>query len=364
MKQKIGKWMTMLCGLLLAGGSFTSCSMMHQDLDDCPTGLYLTFRYDYNLERADMFSDHVGAVTVYVFDEQGRYLSSHTEANSAGYLPLKSPVYTMHLSLPEGKYKFLALAGQKSYEEMMAEAGAKFVRHEPEYGGAMEDLSVTLDHEPAGEGIFEVKHQGQPLDTLWHGMQPEPVEVFEQKPTYDTISLVRDTKQIHVALRDLDVPEETDINDYELKIIDRNARILWNNDVDETDRVVYTPYATWNTDDRVPATKVQEGATDAIGHIAHADFMTSRILWHENPADDAVLYITHKESGREVVRMNLASMLARMRLSQEMIYSPQEFLDRGYDYRMTFYLKGGTWAYLEMEIDVLSWSMRVENVEL
>ena len=59
-----------------------SCTMMHQDLDDCPVGLYLTFAYDYNLERADMFNDHVGSVTVYVYDSTGHYVTKQEEVNT------------------------------------------------------------------------------------------------------------------------------------------------------------------------------------------------------------------------------------------------------------------------------------------
>lgn len=63
------KRLTWLCIAALSTPVFTSCDMMTEDRDDCPMGLYLNFKYDYNLERADMFNDHVGAVDVYVFDE-------------------------------------------------------------------------------------------------------------------------------------------------------------------------------------------------------------------------------------------------------------------------------------------------------
>lgn len=50
------------------GSVLTSCSMMEEDLPPCPQGLDLYFRYDYNLQRANMFPDHVGAVDVYVYE--------------------------------------------------------------------------------------------------------------------------------------------------------------------------------------------------------------------------------------------------------------------------------------------------------
>ena len=64
-----------LLALLFAAGltlAVASCSMMEEDRSDCPTGLYVRFVYDYNMQRADMFKDHVGYVVVYVYDETGR----------------------------------------------------------------------------------------------------------------------------------------------------------------------------------------------------------------------------------------------------------------------------------------------------
>lgn len=54
------------------GGAATSCTMIEDDVTDCPTGLYVRFVYDYNTQRADMFRDHVGHVKLYVYDEIGR----------------------------------------------------------------------------------------------------------------------------------------------------------------------------------------------------------------------------------------------------------------------------------------------------
>ena len=156
MRDKMKKWFAAWCGLTAACAMTTSCSMMQDDLDDCPTGLYLSFKYDYNLQRADMFNDHVGAVTVYVFDEEGRYVTKQEEANVPGHAPLSSPLYTMRMNLAPGKYKFLVLAGQKDYEAQLAGGGARFVRREPGAGDAMEGaLDVTLDR-VAGASGWEV----------------------------------------------------------------------------------------------------------------------------------------------------------------------------------------------------------------
>ena len=87
MEYSVKKCVAWLGYAFLAAGLSTSCDMMHDETDDCPTGLYLSFKYDYNLQRADMFNDHVGAVSVYVFDETGHYVTCREVKNEGDYRP-------------------------------------------------------------------------------------------------------------------------------------------------------------------------------------------------------------------------------------------------------------------------------------
>ena len=198
---------------LAAAATLSSCDMMTEDRDDCPTGLYLTFKYDYNLQRADMFGDHVGAVDVYVFDKDGKYVKTLSEANAASVRPLASPTYAMHANLAPGKYKFIVLAGQATYADQLNSQRATFMRSELQRGDDMQKLDIRLETTQEGEAVVRVDNKGLPLDTLWHGMELEPVQVYAEKPTYHTISLMRDTKKISVTLRDIDAPHEVDVND-------------------------------------------------------------------------------------------------------------------------------------------------------
>lgn len=350
MKNKLA---VLLQAALLAGG-LTSCEYIHEDLEPCPSGLRLTFEYDYNLQRADMFADHVGSVTVYVFDDAGSFLFSQTESGEA----LAKDGYEMNLELSPGQYSYVVSALQKPYEEALAE-GADFIRTEPSVGEPMEQIAHELEY---NKSTMMVENEGLPLDTLWHGMRVEPIEVKLDKVTRDTVSLVRNTKQISVALREIDAPTRIDVANYDFRILDRNARLLWDNSVDESNAIIYTPYATRNTEDRTKS-DTEEG----IGRMAHADFMTSRILYHDKAEDDAILSVTNKETGEEVIRVNLADMLSRLRTAADIYrYTPQEFLDRGYDYQLTFFLKGDTWEYVNVEISVLSWAKRIqyEHIEI
>lgn len=100
--------------------------------------------------------------------------------------------------------------------------------------------------------------------------------------------------------------------------------------------------------------------------MAHADFMTSRIIYHSgaDAAHNAQLVIYNKRTQQNVVRIDLADFLQRLRSSAERNYTAQEFLDRGYDYRLSFYLKGGSWSYASIEIGVLSWAVHIQNEDI
>lgn len=88
-------------GTIVALGSMlSSCNdLMHDDLPPCDMGVDLQFKYDYNVQRADMFNDHVGGVCVFVFDEQGNLVARQDAANEGKSQPLKDPNYAMRIDL-------------------------------------------------------------------------------------------------------------------------------------------------------------------------------------------------------------------------------------------------------------------------
>lgn len=344
---------------LLLGMSLSACTdLIFDSREGCERGVFINFVYDYNLQHSDMFADHVGEVTVYVFDEDGNYLDQYTEANEGDYKPLKDKDYEMYLDLPEGKYRFIALAHQRKIDE---DSRTRYLTTKMEAGSRMEDLKIELECVSPldNDGILLINHHGEPLDTLWHAMSAQAVEVTQGQYTYHTLPLMRNTNYISVTLRDIDDPDVMDIEDYELYITNANVRLNYDNSEDPSVKAVCTPYVTWNTQD--PDT----GSSASVGNMGHADFMTSRIFVHEDMADDEVLVVRHKETGKTVIQVNLPDMLGRLCNYDELRrYSKQEFLDRGYDFDLTFFLSGGSWAYANVSIGVLGWSKRVQNVAL
>ena len=88
-------------------------------------------------------------------------------------------------------------------------------------------------------------------------------------------------------------------------------------------------------------------------------------MFHDDAEKDGRLYIVNNKTGRKVVDFNLPDVLSRLRTSDELhAYSEQEFLDRGYDYQITVFLRGGDLQYINISISVLGWTKHIQFNEL
>ncbi len=349
---------------LVSLAMLSSCNMMKEDEDLTNCGLFVTFKYDYNLQRSDMFGDHVGGVTLYVFDSDGRFVRSYENNNIPSMGMMLDGEYThamQILDLPEGKYRFIALANQKSYDATLTTPGAKYRRAALATGDENEKLTVTLDREASVGGANPMVNNDAPMDTLWHGMTgTEAIQVKNNGKSVAHISMVRDTKMLTVSLHNLDEDKRADMDteDFEFFIVDNNGRLAYNNELLPDDDLVYTPFHKWNT-------YVSNSTGEVTEATAHAGLTFNRLIWSEDPDKNATLIIRNKETGAEVAAINLTDFLAQGRNAYDFYaYSRQEYLDRSYDYYLDFFIRNEVWQYAEVRINVLSWAHRIQNVNL
>lgn len=344
----------------LAALMLTGCTGIMDDLQPCPSGLYVHFKYDYNIQRADMFNDHCGTVTLYVFDSNGKLVRTVTEENNtlSGNNPLKSHDFSICIpDLPTGQYNLIALANQKPLAETLTGKGAKYRRTAMNNGDDMTSLQVILDREEAAEPPYHINAEA-PMDTLWHAKRATPLYYDATKETHDTLSLVRDTKMLTIGLHQLDKPTEIDIDDFDIFIIDNNRWLNYDNSIHEDDDIRYTPFYTWNTN-----TIDNDG--NEIDKTAHASLTFNRLMSYGDATKDALLCIVSKKDNKVVAQIDLPEMLAQGRNAPAyMRYGNQEYLDREYDYHLDFFLKNGTWEYASVRISILSWAIRIQNIRL
>ena len=379
----------------LAAASLTACSLMSEDLSDCPTGLYVNFVYDYNNEGprgSDMFKDHVGGLTLYVYDEADRLVAQKTVSGPE----LTRYGYNIHFTeeelAPNHNYRLQALALQKDWSAAISTIGAKYRRTDLRLGDSRTNLAIKLDRIPASlsAGQYNEVLNAAPLDTLWHTLSTiitdapdhpaatvhhekndgtvtadngtETVRLEQGAPTYATVSLIRDTKHLNISINELEHPEDCSTENYEVFILDDNGDLDYANHVTApSDSLIYRPYAQWNY--------TSEGDEAlATRNSAHYDIMFNRLRYVSNKLDgNAMLCIRRRSDGGIIGLFNLPYILCEGRTSYEMnTYSQQEYLDREYDYRLHFFLLNGQWKYIYINFDVHTeaWVKRIVRVDL
>ena len=403
---------------VVAALALSSCNWMTEDLSDCPTGLYVNFVYDYNIQRADMFKDHVGGLTLYVYDESDRLVATKTMDESQ----LSRYGSYIHFSegelAPDHSYRLMAVGFQHS---VLSNNGAKYRLTGNTIGSQWPQFFIDLDHQPITRATFSDQidtqayftvNNDEPLDTLWHtlttivtpaDMHPmqlhpqsltpakteytwlqdgsiktngqERVTVVKGEPTYATVSMIRDTNHLNITLRALnDDPEDNQVvdTDYTVEIYDNNSQLdCRNNLTHPEDTLIYKPYRQWTT-------TFVDNNENVLESAAHYDLMFNRLLYKNAKeqgtqyavlniedlpkARNAVLVIRKKSSGEIIFALNLPYILASGRTWVERNYHYQEYLDREYDYRLQFILKGDRLdqihLFLGPEIHILSWTVR------
>lgn len=369
----------------VAALTISSCDMMTEDLSDCPTGLYVNFVYDYNIQRADMFKDHVGGLTLYVYDESDRLVTQRTVSGSE----LQTYGYNIHFTeeelAPDHSYRLQAVAMQKDWNTALTTPGAKYRKTDMAAGADRKSFTVKLDRTASSQPPYFNVSNAAPLDTMWHTLTMlnataanipgvtkyhqnadgtvqsngiDLVKVVSGEPTYATVSLIRDTNHLNISLREIDHPEDVDHEDYEVFIVDANGDVDYQNSlIIPTDSLIYRPYAAWTT-------TYDGNGTMGVQRSAHYDLMFNRLKYSPTPRENAVLCIRKKSTNQDIAVLNLAEILSEGRTAYEIYsYKPQEYLDREYDYRLEFFLKGEEWeqiSELYVCIDVLSWAKRIQ----
>ncbi len=361
---------TLLAALLLH-----SCHLMDMDQSDCPTGLYINFVYNYNIHRADMFKDHVGGLKLFIFDENGYFVTEKAEHNNDSQQPLSYYGYAMHVEgLQPGKYQFIALTFQKRYEDALSTNGAKYRHNLLQPGDSMSMLKTTLDFDDWKETSYDgaskqingyAVNSDCPLDTLWHGMLLTPVELRVDEAAYATISLMRNTKRLNVSIRQMSQgqQDQCSIENYDVYVADKNATTLYNNDVEGNEQVLYTPHTTWDTKD-IAMSRADDGTT-ITAQTAHAELNLNRLTADTEGTNTSKLHIYNNQTNTLVAEVNLPDLLQQGRAAYDMYsYSTQEYLDREHNYSLSFYLVGDKWEYVNLSVSSLPWTKRIYRTKL
>ncbi len=297
-----------------------SCTSIDETLPECQ--LYVSFRYDYNMEFTDAFATHVNRVDVFVFDKDGTFIMKKSEQGKT----LGSGSYRMHLQLPIGEYRIATWAGMSDAFEMPEPVAGKTT---------LEDLTVRMKRE---ESLVHNKA----LNPLWYG-GVQAVSFTGRQEQTETVSLIKDTNKFRFILQKSGPGEELDINDCLFEIRADNGYYDWNNDLLDDDMISYRPYYLEKVED--------------VGIVVEMN--TMRLLEHKK----VYLTLKRKSDGKELMKIDLIPYLLLTKMEGHNIPA-QEYLDRQSEYAIVFFYNPELLNFLSTKIVINGWTIWLKGEDL
>lgn len=351
----------------LLGLALCSCSMVDEDLEPCaPAPNVITnvnFIYDYNMRYTDLFTQHVGSVYLYVFDENGTYLYRRTRhrADMGSVIDFSIPFDTTEIK-PGHTYQMVAIAqgNRVGYGASLETPGFQLQTEMVPGVSKIEDYIIKLDRDNDGTydfGIVDYKdtygNNTSMIDTLW-STKPDEVQVVriptlvytpsvEKQPDQVvdvTIPMMRITNSVKVNLVSSGFSGATNPDDYTMLVHfpNGNGTIDFTGTVYPAQELYYrtlrknlTPYIPGDQRyDPVTSPGTRADAQYAI----EAQFGVSRLQMN----DESSLQIRDAKTGEMIVAIPDFSKFLADAFSGEDL-DGQEFLDREYNYEIAIGLK-------------------------
>lgn len=297
-----------------------SCTSIDETLPECQ--LYVSFRYDYNMEFTDAFATQVNRVDVFVFDKDGTFIMKKSEQGKT----LGGGSYRMQLQLPIGEYRIATWAGMSDAFEMPELVAGK---------STLKDLTVKMKRE---ESLIHNKV----LEPLWYG-EVQTVNFTGKQEQTETVRLIKNTNKFRFILQKSGPGEELDMNDCLFEIRADNGYYDWNNDLLDDDMISYQPYHLEKVED--------------VGIVAEMN--TMRLLEHKK----VYLTLTRKSDSKELMKVDLIPYLLLTKMEGHNIPA-QEYLDRQSEYAIVFFYNPELLNFLSTKIMINGWTIWLKGEDL
>lgn len=271
-------------------------SCIKEDLDDCSAGLLLRFRYTLNDQQTDLFGTNIQKITVYIFDEKGKYVDTYSEWGDR-----LTGNYLMQIPLPKGSYDVVAYGGGFTtytvgeLNNVTNEMNNLLLKGTTD----IKDFRFLLNNVEGGEGLLIPA--GVP-DDLYAGLTTGALSTIGQKRVTD-VELIQDTKKVKVILtgsgfqtRAQAVPD--------IYITALNGRYTFDNQIDEAHRTVkYAPIQTTVEPNRMEANlKTMRLVIGKSPMLVIKNPATGELIYNKNMIEQILLnpkYVSQTDLDRE-----------------------------------------------------------------
>ena len=338
--EKMRMWTLLLTVL---GSTMVSCSdILEEEVVDCSVNYRVKFKYDHNMKFADAFADEVRSVTLYAFDQEGKFVYQRTEQGDI----LGEDGYTMPLEVEAGDYRFVTWAGLEGEESFSVPVLTQGV-------STIDELTCRMNRvEKRADGSSVILEDLKPL---WHGEVTE--HTFTSRAAMNqelTIPLVKNTNNVRIVLQHLS-GSPVNVDKFTFTITDENGLMDYDNSLLEDEKLTY--YA-WRTDDGVAELNADGSRAQTSIGVAIAELTVGRLVMENNP----VLNITN-DKGEKVLSIPLIDYALLVKGHYNRNMDNQEYLDRQDEYNMTFFLDEND-HWVDSYIIINSWKVVLNNEDL
>lgn len=327
------------CGTMLA-----SCdNILDNGYGDCTVEYRVKFKYDYNMKKADAFANEVKSVTLYAFDDEGKFVYQRTEQGDM----LAVQDYSMPVEVEPGDYHLVSwagLEGESSFAVPVLTEGVSTIdelkcRMNRIYGRAADGSAIVSEN----------------LAPLFHGEVEKQSFSRAGREQIVTVPLVKNTNTIRVILQQIS-DKKVDVSKFEFTITDDNGLMNYDNGLLADETLTYYPwYTAQGSTSRAATSRAEADTEDTELSVAVAQITIGRLVVDNHPK----LTITNKETGLAVLSIPLIDYLV-MTEAEGHNMSNQEYLDRQDEYNMTFFL-GPDMSWIKTQIIINGWTVRFND---
>lgn len=331
--------------LTVLAGTMASCdSVLNYDDGDCSIEYCVKFKYDYNMDREDHFAKDVKAVTLYAFDDNGKFVYFKSENGEM----LSDGNYSMKVDIDDQQYHLIAWAGldDQSFAVPVLTPGVS----------TLKDLTVKTLRKSATraageEDMYIVEDE---LSPLWHGEITKSNFTRSGRERYTVVPLVKNTNTIHINVVQNDgTTRAISKNTLSYAIYDDNGYMNYDNTLLEDNLLTYLPY---DINEGNITTKSYPTANPGVT----ADLSVARLLTSQTPR----LSIKNSITGEQFLAKG--DMIYYIKQVWEDHYKDQmdfqEYLDREDEFYLTFFVDE-TLTLLTTVIEINGWIVRLNKIE-
>lgn len=322
--------------VMLLGTAFGSCdSVLNMPSEDCSVEYLVNFKYEKNMKFADAFAHEVKSVTVYAFDNDGKFIFSKSEQGEH----LAQSGYTMSMPVSLKNLHLITWAGLDNGESFTVPTLVPGV-------STINELKCSLKRDYVDNKAVVATD----LHHLFHGENHPQITSRVPYSETTTVALTKNTNNVRVVLQQLS-DQPLDANEFSFRIEDENGLMDYDNKVLNDETITYKPWFK------------KGGTADVDGNNSHINMVLAEFTIARLATQNAPRLIVTNSNNESVISVPIIdyALLVKGNYNHEM--DDQEYLDRQDEYNMTFFLDSNK-QWISSSIIINGWKVVLNDLDI